>query len=152
MTGSVVTLHTGTAGPGVKSAHVDTFAARGLPPAELQPTFLFDRPELAYPDRLNCVTAFVDSHVAEGRGGRTAILAPDGTHWTYADLAAEVNRIAHALTGPLGLVPGNRVLLRAPNNPTMVACWLAATKAGARRRQHHADAARRRTRADRRQG
>ncbi len=130
MTGSVVTLHTGTAGPGVSSAHVDTFAARGLPPAELQPTFLFDRPELAYPERLNCVTAFVDSHVAEGRGGCTAILAPDGTHWTYADLAAEVNRIAHVLTGPLGLVPGNRVLLRAPNNPTMVAAYLAVIKAG----------------------
>ncbi len=98
---------------GVASAHVDSFAARGLPPAELQPAFLFERPELAYPERLNCVTAFVDRHVAEGRGERTAILAPDGTHWTYADLAAEIDRIANVLTGPLGLVPGNRVLLRA---------------------------------------
>ena len=130
MAGPVVTLRSGASPAPVRSAHVDAFAARGLPRAELQPTFLFDRPELAYPDRLNCVTAFVDSHVAEGRGGRTAILAPDGTHWTYADLAAEVNRIANVLTGPLGLVAGNRVLLRAPNNPTMVAAYLAVIKAG----------------------
>jgi 2-aminobenzoate-CoA ligase len=67
----------------------------------------------------------------EGRGGsRTAVLAPGGTHWTYADLSAEINRIANVLTGPLGLVPGNRVLLRAPNNPTMVAAYLAVIKAG----------------------
>ena len=30
-----------------------------------------------------------------------------------------------------GLKPGNRVLIRSANNPAMVACWLAATKAGA---------------------
>jgi 2-aminobenzoate-CoA ligase len=130
MAGPVVTLRSGAFPAPVRSAHVDAFAARGLPPADLQPMFLFDRPELAYPERLNCVTDFVDRHLAEGRGGRTAILAPDGTHWTYADLAAEVNRIADVLTGPLGLVPGNRVLLRAPNNPTMVAAYLAVIKAG----------------------
>jgi 2-aminobenzoate-CoA ligase len=130
MAGPVVTLRSGASPAPVRSAHVDAFAARGLPPADLQPMFLFDRPELAYPERLNCVTAFVDRHLAEGRGGSTAILAPDGTHWTYADLAAEVNRIANVLTGPLGLVAGNRVLLRAPNNPTMVAAYLAVIRAG----------------------
>ena len=31
----------------------------------------------------------------------------------------------------LGVKPGNRVLIRSANNPAMVACWLAATKAGA---------------------
>ncbi len=30
-----------------------------------------------------------------------------------------------------GLKPGHRVLIRSANNPAMVACWLAATKAGA---------------------
>jgi 2-aminobenzoate-CoA ligase len=130
MAGPVVTLRSGASPAPVRSAHVDAFAARGLPPADLQPMFLFDRPELAYPERLNCVTAFVDRHLAEGRGGSTAILAPDGTHWTYADLAAEMNRIANVLTGPLGLVAGNRVLLRAPNNPTMVAAYLAVIRAG----------------------
>ncbi|MCZ0733664.1 AMP-binding protein [Phreatobacter sp. AB_2022a] len=112
------------------SAHVDDFAARGLPPASAQPVFLFDRPELQYPERINCVTDFVDSHVAAGRGERLAILAPGGLAWTYADLADHVNRIANVLTGELGLVPGNRVLLRAPNNPMMVAAYLAVIKAG----------------------
>ncbi|MGL4290519.1 MAG: AMP-binding protein [Phreatobacter sp.] len=112
------------------SAHVDDFAARGLPPAELQPVFLFDRPELVYPERINCVTDFVDDHVTAGEGGRIAILAPGGLTWTYADLQAQVNRIAHVLVQDMGLVPGNRVLLRAPNNPMMVAAYLAVIKAG----------------------
>ena len=34
------------------------------------------------------------------------------------------------LTRDLGLVPGNRVLLRAPNTPMMVAAYLAVIKAG----------------------
>jgi 2-aminobenzoate-CoA ligase len=112
------------------SAHVDAFAARGLPPVEMQPQFLFDLPELRYPDRLNCVTEFVDRHVTEGRGASIAILAPGGLSWTYADLATQVSRIANVLTGTLGLLPGNRVLLRAPNNPIMVAAYLAVIKAG----------------------
>ncbi|WP_439575171.1 AMP-binding protein [Phreatobacter sp.] len=112
------------------SAHVDPFASRGLPPVERQPVFLFDRPELHYPERLNCVTEFVDRHVTEGRGERVAVVAPDGTRWTYAQLAGRIDRIANVLTGQFGLVPGNRVLLRAPNNPTMVAAYLAVIKAG----------------------
>ena len=39
--------------------------------------------------------------------------------------------LAHALSEDLGIKPGNRVLIRSANNPAMVACWLAATKAGA---------------------
>ena len=34
------------------------------------------------------------------------------------------------LSDDLGLVPGNRVLLRAANNPMLVACWFAVLKAG----------------------
>ena len=30
----------------------------------------------------------------------------------------------------MGLVPGNRVLLRAPNNPMLAACWFGVIKAG----------------------
>ncbi|QCI66423.1 AMP-binding protein [Phreatobacter stygius] len=112
------------------SAHIDDFAARGLPPAALQPVFLFDRPELKYPGRINCVADFVDSHVAAGKGNRIAILAPGGLAWTYADLQVEVNRIANVLVQDLGLIAGNRVLLRAPNNPMMVAAYLAVIKAG----------------------
>ena len=42
----------------------------------------------------------------------------------------------------MGLVPGNRVLLRGPNNPMMAACWFAVMKAGGVVRRHHAAAAR----------
>jgi 2-aminobenzoate-CoA ligase len=58
--------------------------------------------------------------------------APDGTpiRWTYADLQAQANRIAHVLVDELGLVPGNRVLLRGANSPMLAACWFGVVKAG----------------------
>ena len=111
------------------SAHVDTFARDSLPPREQWPDFLFDLPELNYPDRLNCVTELLDHWVAAGEGGRPCMIAP-GETWSYAELAERVNRIANVLTRDLGLVPGNRVLLRAPNSRTMVAATLAVIKAG----------------------
>jgi 2-aminobenzoate-CoA ligase len=40
------------------------------------------------------------------------------------------NHIAHVLVGDMKLVPGNRVLLRGPNNPIMAACWFGIIKAG----------------------
>ena len=112
------------------SAHVDTFARDNLPPRESWPEFVFELPELAYPERLNCATALLDEHVARGRGARTAIRAPGGLYWTYADLDAIASRIARVLVEDCGLVPGNRVLLRAPNNPMHAACWFAVIKAG----------------------
>jgi 2-aminobenzoate-CoA ligase len=113
----------------IPSGHIDTFARDNLPPREQWPDFLFTLPELRYPDRLNCVTEFVDKWVAQGEGGRTAIVSPAET-LTYAQLAERINRIANALTNDLGLVPGNRVLLRAPNTPMMIAAYLAVIKAG----------------------
>jgi 2-aminobenzoate-CoA ligase len=112
-----------------KSGHVDPFARDNLPPRELWPEFKFDLPELLYPDRLNCATEFIDRWVAAGQGERTCLIAPTET-LTYAQLAERVNRIANVLTRDLGLVPGNRVLLRAPNNPMMVAAYFAVIKAG----------------------
>ncbi len=84
---------------------------------------------MRYPDRLNCVVELLDKTVAAGHGERAAIRSPAGV-LTYAALLALVNRIAHVLREDLGLVPGNRVLLRGPNNPMMAACWLAVVKAG----------------------
>src|SRR6185436_11245194 len=48
----------------------------------------------------------------------------------YRELNARANRIARVLTDDLGVVPGNRVLLRAPNSPMHAACWFAVVKAG----------------------
>lgn len=113
-----------------KSAHVDSFARDNLPPRDQWPEFRFTLPALQYPPRLNCVAELLDRHVAEGRGGRPCLIAP-GVEWSYAELLDRVNRIARVLVRDAGLVPGNRVLLRSANNPMMVACYLAALKAGA---------------------
>ncbi len=113
----------------IRSGHVDTFARDNLPPQDQWPEFLFTLPELQYPERLNCVTEFVDKWVTSGQGGRTAVISPNET-LTYAQLAGRINRIANVLTRDLGFVPGNRVLLRSANTPMMIAAYLAVIKAG----------------------
>ncbi len=112
------------------TSHVDTFARDHLPPRELWPEFIFELPELVYPDRMNCATELLDRAVDRGWGPRTAIVAADGKRWTYAELLARANRIAHVLVADLGLVPGNRVLLRGTNHPMLAACWFAVIKTG----------------------
>ncbi len=111
------------------TAHIDTFAHDHLPPPELQPDYLFELPELQFPEQLNCADELLDRHLANGHGDRVCIRAP-GLSWTYADLQDKSNRIANVLVHNMGLVPGNRVLLRAPNSPMLVACWFAVIKAG----------------------
>ncbi len=112
------------------TGHLDTFCREALPPPELWPLMSYDGvPELAYPRRLNCVAELLDARIAAGDGERTAILAP-GVRWSYRDLFETVNRIARVLVEDLGLIPGNRVLLRGPNTPLLAACWLAVAKAG----------------------
>jgi 2-aminobenzoate-CoA ligase len=113
----------------IRSAHVDSFARDNLPPQAQWPDFLFALPELQYPERFNCVTELVDRWVADGRGGEPCLLSMF-ENLSYAELAERVNRIANVLTRELRLVPGDRVLLRAPNNPMMVAAYLAVIKAG----------------------
>jgi 2-aminobenzoate-CoA ligase len=111
------------------TAHIDTFARDNLPPADQQPDFLFELPELQFPAQLNCATELLDEHIQEGRGGRWCIRGPKD-HWTYRDLWERANQIAHVLVQELALVPGNRVLLHAPNTPMTVACWFGIVKAG----------------------
>lgn len=115
------------------SAHLDTFARDNLPPGEQWPEFLLDGPDVAYPKRFNCAVELVDAMVERGHGERIALRWPqDGKQatMTYRELAALTNRIARVLAEDMKLVPGNRLLLRGPNNPMMAAAWLAAIKAG----------------------
>ena len=112
------------------TAHIDTFARDHLPPREQWPDLVFDLPELQYAERLNCAEELLGRALERGWGERTAILAPGGLRWTYAELDAHANRIARVLVEDLRLVPGNRVLLRGPNSPMMAACWFAVMKAG----------------------
>lgn len=111
------------------SAHADTFARDNLPPRGQWPELIFELPELRYPERFNCAVMLLDEMVAAGHGERRVIVSPRGSY-TYRQLLESANRIARVLTEDLHLVPGNRVLLRGPNNPMMAACWFAVVKAG----------------------
>ncbi len=111
-----------------KSAHTDTFCRDNLPNADQWPDLLLDG--FAYPDRLNAAVELTDRMVERGFGDHTALIG-NGRRRTYKELTDWSNRIAHVLVENLGLKPGNRILIRSANNPAMVACWLAATKAGA---------------------
>ena len=110
------------------SAHVDTFARDHLPPLDQWPEFRLDG--FAYPDRLNAAVELTDRIVERGLGDHVALIG-HGRRRTYKELSDWTNRLARALVEDYGIKPGNRVLIRSANNPAMIACWLAATKAGA---------------------
>ncbi len=118
--------------PLTPSAHADTFCRDHLPPADQWPDFEFSLPELAYPDRLNCADRLLADAIAAHGAGRPCLLPQDPAEpaWSYADLRATAGQIAAVLTEDLGLLPGNRVLLRGPNNPWLVACWFGVLLAG----------------------
>jgi 2-aminobenzoate-CoA ligase len=90
---------------------------------------MFTLAELQYPHTLNCAAELLDRHVNAGAGGRRCLLTDTET-WTYADLLQRSNQVARILVEDAGMVPGNRVLLRGPNNPWLVASWLGVIKAG----------------------
>src|SRR3954471_11542983 len=111
------------------SAHTDSFARDNLPPRSQWPELLFELPELHYPARMNCAAELLDKPVTRGYGHRVALRAPEG-ECTYTQLFTQSNRLANVLVREMGVKPGNRVLLRGPNNPMMAACWFAVMKAG----------------------
>ncbi len=110
------------------TAHIDTFARDNLPPLDQWPDLLLD--SFRYPDELNAAVELTDRMVDRGFADHVALIG-NGRRRTYKELSDWTNRIAHALVADYGIKPGNRVLVRSANNPAMVACWLAATKAGA---------------------
>lgn len=110
------------------SAHEDSYTRDHLPDMDLWPDFLLDG--FAYPDQLNVGVELTDKMVENGFGDRTALIG-NGRRRTYKELTDWTNKLARTLVEDLGIRPGNRVLIRSANNPAMVACWLAATKAGA---------------------
>ena len=117
--------------PDTPTAHVDTFCRTNLPPRSEWPQFVFDLPELRYPESLNSATALLDDTIArhggigpacshragalelrpsarhrEPHGGdRPCLLAP-GRALDLRRLLGAANRVAHVLTDELGIVPG----------------------------------------------
>jgi len=110
------------------TAHTDSFTRDKLPPFAEWPEINLDG--FDYPEYLNAGVELTDKMVEQGFGDNTALIG-NGRQRTYKELADWTNRIAHALAEDYGVKPGNRILIRSANNPAMVACWLAATKAGA---------------------
>lgn len=113
------------------SAHVDTFTRDHLPPADTWPALEFTLPELQYPETLNAAAVLIDGAVEQYGADRPALHVPGGPTWTYGELQLRAAQVAQVLTEDLGVLPGNRVLLRGPNNPWLVAAWLGVLKAGA---------------------
>lgn len=115
------------------SGHVDGFARANLPPMAEWPvlnlTGVYD-----VPPRLNAAVELLDRAIAEGHGSRAALVTPDGAGgWdatSFDALRAQVDAIAHVLVHDMGLVSGNRLLLRGFNGRWMAAAWLATLKAG----------------------
>jgi 2-aminobenzoate-CoA ligase len=116
--------------PLARTGYADTFARDNLPPADTWPVLEFGTDLLKYPERLNAAVELVDVPAAVYGADRPALRTPDGAVWTYGELRARSNQIARVLTEDLGLVTGNRVLLRSPNNPWTAAAWLGVLKAG----------------------
>jgi 2-aminobenzoate-CoA ligase len=110
-----------------RTAHVDTFARDGLPAPRHRPV-LRDH-VLDYPDELNCAAELLDATIARHGGDRPCLRTPQET-WTYEETRERVDAIARVLVDDLGVQPGNRVLLRGPNNAWLAAGWLAVLKAG----------------------
>ena len=107
----------------------DNFTYKHLPSKELQPDYLLELSQFKQPEMLNCVERLLDFNIQNGNGDKICIRTFEET-WTYKNLYEKANQIAHVLIDDLGLVSGNRVLLRSANNPMMVACWFAIIKAG----------------------
>jgi 2-aminobenzoate-CoA ligase len=106
------------------TAHEDTFVRDRLPPPEAQPEFLFDLPELHYPERLNAAVELM-----RNPADALAVINDSGS-WTFGDMVDLSDRIARLLAEEEDLVPGDRVLLRGPNGAMLFACWLGVLKAG----------------------
>lgn len=120
--------------PLLPSAHVDGWPRAQLPAPGDWPVLRLEG-DHAYPARLNAAAELLDQAIAGGHAARTALVVPGATAGTwdevsYGELRAQVDAIAHVLTRDLGLVPGNRVLLRGFNGRWMAAAWLATVKAG----------------------
>ena len=113
----------------IKSAHVDTFARDNLPDESLWPELILNHPAATYPEQLNASFELLERTIELVGPNKAAIIAADG-NFTYGELLELVNRISNYLIAQ-GVVPGNRIAIRSPNNAMAVAIWLAILRVGA---------------------
>ena len=98
----------------------DGFVEDRLPTADQLPDFLL----LDYPKCLNAAAELLKG----GKPDDLAVINARG-RWTYRQLDEISGKIARLLVEEK-LIPGNRVLLRGPNNHMILAVWLGVLKAG----------------------
>lgn len=84
---------------------------------------------LKLPERLNAAAVFVDVHIAEGRGAKTAILCGENSV-SYDDLYEGVNRVGNALK-ELGVRMEERVAILLFDTPEWAFAFFGAMKIGA---------------------
>jgi 2-aminobenzoate-CoA ligase len=101
----------------------------GLPPRELWPELIFNRPELQYPLTLNVAETLVGSGPRPEHADRIAVIHRE-TALSYAALGSLVAECAIDLVRA-GIEPGDRVTIRLPNSPDYVIAWLAVLWIGA---------------------
>lgn len=85
-------------------------------------------PALSFDRYYNAATDFIDRHLTEGRGDKTAVIDDHGSY-TYRDLAEHANRVGNALRG-LGLKPETRIVMIMLDGVTFPAVFWGAIKAG----------------------
>ncbi len=81
------------------------------------------------PERFNAATYFLDRHLAEGRGARTAFRFR-GRSISYAEIALRANRLGDALLAR-DVQMEQRVLLALPDRPEFAEAFWGAMKIGA---------------------
>jgi benzoate-CoA ligase family protein len=86
--------------------------------------------DLGVPERFNAAAHFIDRHVAEGRGAKTAIEC-GAERVTYAQLAERVNLCGSALRTVCGVQPGDRIVLLLLDGPVFFYAFFGAIKIGA---------------------
>ena len=111
------------------TTQIDRFVHDRMPPPEDMPQLIFELPELQFPDKLNAVVELLDRNVVKGNGDRV-LLRDAHQSLTYAQVLDRVNQQARVLLEDIGLVSGNRVLLRGGNSIEMAIAWLAIVKVG----------------------
>ena len=113
------------------SHKTDDFVRRHLPDIDQWPDILLPKGSDGQCTSGNCVSRLLDHWLVQAEWRQRPCIVTDDITWSYEELAQRVNQLAQVLVQDLGLIPGNRVLLRAPNTPMMVCAYLAVIKAGA---------------------
>ncbi len=79
-------------------------------------------------DCYNAAAWLLDRHLAEGRGGRLAVVAGE-ERWSYEDLSRLVAAVQHGL-GALGVRPEERVAMVVRDEPAFLAWFLGCLRSG----------------------